>query len=301
MKYIYACDDNYAGLTAISAVSLLKHNPQSNIILLGDNLKSDSVEIVRSRVLNAGGTFQHIDTSGFLEELKRQNIPHYTSFSIFSRLFAADILPDVHERMLYLDSDTLIVDSLSELNTLPLHGKPLALGLDAVHAAYKKHISVPRDKPYFNTGVFLIDPDEWRRRNCSARLMEEFRHPTGAITLPEQDAIARIMNEEVEPLSPRWNYLSQFVLCRVPAHPAIYHFSGHTLGRPWYTSSKHPMREAFRQAAKDAGLAELAEQIRPMIREYVVEYALYRLLPTLLFRPIFCALHRLHIYKSYRV
>ena len=32
-RVIYACDENYAPLTAVSAVSLLKHNPGYEIIL----------------------------------------------------------------------------------------------------------------------------------------------------------------------------------------------------------------------------------------------------------------------------
>ena len=39
MTAIYASDKNYAALTAISAVSLLKHNPGAKIVLLGYNLE----------------------------------------------------------------------------------------------------------------------------------------------------------------------------------------------------------------------------------------------------------------------
>jgi len=301
MKYVYACDDNYAGLTAVSAVSLLRHNPQAEIILLGDNLTTDAANLVRSRVEAAGGTFRYVETASLVDRLRENGVPHYTSYSIFSRLYAPDLLPEVDGRLLYLDSDTLIVDSLSELDTLDMHGKPLALGLDAVHPAYKRYIGVAHDQHYFNTGVFLIDTNEWRRRDCARRITEELIHPTGNISLPEQDAIARIMNDDVEVLDARWNYLSQFVLCRIPSKPAIYHFSGHTLGRPWYTSSKHPMREAYREAARNAKLPKLAEETRPMLWEYVMEYRMYRMLPTFLFRKAFNALHRLHILKSYGV
>ena len=50
MTIAYACDKNYAPLTAISAVSALQHNPGARIVLLGYNLESDAQNLVRSRV-----------------------------------------------------------------------------------------------------------------------------------------------------------------------------------------------------------------------------------------------------------
>ena len=70
MTAIYASDKNYAALTAISAVSLLKHNPGAKIVLLGYNLESDAQELVRSRVKKAGGVFEYKDVSSAISELK---------------------------------------------------------------------------------------------------------------------------------------------------------------------------------------------------------------------------------------
>ena len=47
MTVVYACDDNYAKLTAVSAVSLLKHNTGVEIILVGYRLKPESIELVK--------------------------------------------------------------------------------------------------------------------------------------------------------------------------------------------------------------------------------------------------------------
>ena len=55
MTIAYASDKNYAALTAISAVSALRHNPGLRIVLLGYNLEADAQELVRSRVEKAGG------------------------------------------------------------------------------------------------------------------------------------------------------------------------------------------------------------------------------------------------------
>ena len=42
LTVVYASDANYAKLTAISAVSLLKHNPGTRVVLLGYNLEKEA-------------------------------------------------------------------------------------------------------------------------------------------------------------------------------------------------------------------------------------------------------------------
>ena len=61
---------NYAALMAISAVSALRHNPGAQIELLGYNLETAAQELVRSRVVNAGGDFLCRDVSPAVDELK---------------------------------------------------------------------------------------------------------------------------------------------------------------------------------------------------------------------------------------
>lgn len=318
MRVVYACDDNYAALTAVSAVSLLRHNPGAEVILAGCRLGTDAIELVKSRVERFGGVFRYVDCSAKIDELQAIGACPYVSYAVYSRIFIGDLLPDLTGKVLYLDCDTLVVDSIAGVFETEMGGSPVALAPDAVHPAYKRVISLPKEKQYYNSGVALIDLDRWRDRRCAERLMEEIKAPHGRNPLGDQDIIVRVLNDETTELDRRWNYLSQYILyagefppaiCSSSgntAHsgewlPAIWHFSGNTLGRPWFTSSKHPMREAYRQAAAEAGLPEFAEQTKPLPFEYLLQYWLYRLLPGILFRPICNLMLRTHILLAYGV
>ena len=301
MRIVYACDDNYAALTAVSAVSLLRHNPGAEIILVGCRLAQASIEKVRSRVERFGGSFRYVDVSAKIDELQSMGACPYVSYAVYSRIFIGDLLPDLSGKVLYLDCDTLVVDSIAPIFDVDLRGKPLALAPDAAHPAYKRVISLPDDKPYYNTGVTLIDLDEWRRRHCTERLMEELKSPHGRNPLGDQDVIVRVLNDETVELDRRWNFLSQYILYNRREKPAIYHFSGNTLGRPWFTSSRHPLREAYKKAAVEAGLPEVAEQTKPMPFEYKLQYWLWKLLPGALFRPICNLMLRTHIKLTYGI
>ena len=276
MTIAYACDRNYASLTAVSAVSALRHNPGARILLLGYNLENEAQELVRSRVEKAGGEFLYKDVS----------VCPYTSYAAYARVFLPDVLEE-DGRVLYLDCDTLVDGSLDELFAVDLQDKPFALGYDCVLHHYKRHVRHPPELPYFNSGVMLIDLEAWRAHRCTERILAELAHPRGPNPLGDQDIIVRVFPQETRPLDPKWNFLSQFFMlsykgvrrivgegesllfsseayAEARQHAAIYHFSGQTLGRPWFTSSHHPMRERYRAAARAANLAEAAEQTRPM-------------------------------------
>lgn len=301
LEIIYASDDNYAGLTAISAVSLLKHNPHAHIHLLGCDLRQASIDLVKSRVERHGGTFTYLDASPAIDRLKAIGATSYVSYAVYARIFIPDLLPTATGKVLYLDCDTLVAGPLGELFAADLHGHPLALAPDVIHPAYKRVISLPDDRPYYNSGVMLMDLAAWRSARCSERLTEELFHPRGANPLGDQDIIVRALNADIEPLDLRWNFLSQYFLLRRKDSPAIYHFSGNTLGRPWFTSSRHPMRESYRQAAAEAELAEVAEQVRPMAVEYKIQYWLHRILPKPLFALANDLMLRTHIRLTYGI
>ncbi len=323
MTIAYASDKNYAALTAISAVSLLKHNPGARIALLGYNLEEDAQELVRSRVEKAGGVFEYHDISGEIDKLKAKGYCGYTSYAAYARLFIPQMIQG-DGRILYLDCDTLVSGPLEDLFGIELGGKPFALAGDCIIAAYKKYIGHPEPLPYFNSGVMLIDLEKWRANRCTERVLEELANPRGPNPLGDQDVIVRCFPEETAHMSPRWNFLSQYFmlsyggLCRIAGGAdrlpftqeeyldarncaAIYHFSGHTLGRPWFTSSRHPKREDYRRAAAAAGLAEAAEQVRPMPVEYKLQYWLYRLLPQSLFDAACRWMYRAHVRLTYGV
>ena len=323
MTIAYACDENYAGLTAISATSVLQSNPGARIVLLGFRLHEEAKELVRTRVESAGGTFLYRDVSPAIDRLEKQGVCPYTSYAAYARIFIADVLEE-DGRILYLDCDTLVTDSLDDLFEIDLDGKPFALGFDCIALAYKRYIHHPSNLPYYNTGSMLIDLPTWRSHRCTDRILAELEHPSGPNPLGDQDVIVRVFPQETRPLEPKWNFLSQFFMlsyrgvrrivgershllfspeayAEARQRAAICHFSGQTLGRPWFTSSRHPMRERYRAVALSADLAAVAEQTRPMPFEYKVQYWLYRILPQRLFDVACWLMYRMHIRLTYKV
>lgn len=323
LTVVYASDANYAKLTAISAVSLLKHNPDAKVVLLGCNLEQSAQDLIRVCVESHGGEFQYCDVSGEIARLKEKGYCGYTSYAVYSRIFIPSLLPD-SERIIYLDGDTLVNGSLQDLLAIPLDSKAMGFAVDCVPCSYKKYIHVPRYQPYYNSGVMVIDLKVWRKNHCTERFLDELEHPHGPNVLGDQDTYPRAFPEEIALLPPKWNVISHCFLfsywgfklvvggkknilfskddyAEARRDPRIFHFLGHTLGRPWYTSSRHPLREVYRRAAAEAGFPEFAEQVQPMKKDYVLQYWMHRLLPHPLFDIACHLLYRINILRNYKV
>ena len=292
-------------------------------MLLGYNLESEAQNLVRSRVEKAGGDFLYRDVSSSIGRLVRQGVCPYTSYAAYARIFLPDVLEE-EGRVLYLDCDTLVTGPLAELFDLDLNGKPIALGYDCVLHHYKRYVRQPAELPYYNSGVMLIDLGAWRSCRCTERFLSELENPGGPNPLGDQDIIVRLFSQETQPFDPKWNFLSQFFLLSYNGlrrivgqgesllfspeaykdarqHAVIYHFSGQTLGRPWFTTSHHPMRKRYCVAARAADLAEVVEQTRPMPFEYRIQYRLYSILPQRLFDIVCWLMFRMHIRLTYKV
>lgn len=301
LNIIYACDENYAPLTAISAASAAKHNRGAEITLLGRGLGAESVRLVQTAVERFGGAFRHVDVEDRLKGIVTVGANPYFSYAAYARVFAPDILADADGKALYLDSDTFVLKPLDELFATDMGESPLALAPDVCPQAYSRYVGLREGETYYNTGVALFNLANWRKNDCTTRFMKEIAAPSAPNPLGDQDIIVRLFNREITPLEPKWNCLSQYILLSRKMESAILHFSGNTLGRPWFSGSRHPFRCEFRAFAAEIGLLDKVTTSRPVPFEYRLEVALFRLLPGFAFRGVFRLMHRLHIRLAYGV
>ncbi|KAI4319449.1 hypothetical protein MLD38_033046 [Melastoma candidum] len=92
----------------------------------------------------------------------------------YARIYLADLIPSNVKRIIYLDSDLVVVDDIAELWEVDLEDKVLAAP-EYCHANFTKYFtdlfwSDPelaktfdgRRPCYFNTGVMVMDVDKWR-------------------------------------------------------------------------------------------------------------------------------------------
>lgn len=124
------------------------------------------------------------------------------------RLLLPELLPAV-ERVIYLDVDTLVCQSLMELWTTDLKGSCIGAVLDLdVQTLLSWHldrIGYAQGEAYFNSGVLLLDLQQMRERQLSQALLDKAQEWKENLFFKDQDLLNFFFKDEVVYLPAQFN------------------------------------------------------------------------------------------------
>lgn len=184
----------------------------------------------------------------------------YLSRVVWYRVFMPELLPQL-ERVLYLDSDVIAMDSIEPLWATPLDDCYFAAVTNVVPEHYSQRaaeLGLPGAGDYFNLGVALWNLRLMRADGFTAEVLGYARGNLPSLTWLEQDAINALYWRRRRPLHPRWNcqngiYCQSWGAALLDAKemqealdaPGLLHFEGGTFAKPWHLLSTHPLRERY--------------------------------------------------------
>ena len=261
--HVALCTDRkYLPYTAAAALSAIINSPDCDIEihLISPDIESSGLQELSQCIRKAGGKLH----------LYRVTNEQHTAFHITSdanrlssaayyRIFLPDILPRDIERVLYIDGDTIVLNSLKPLAEINLTGKALAAVHDFNLDDGPKRCARLGYSPqggYFNSGVLLMNLNYWRENHLIQQCLETFHQHPERIVYDDQDLLNAVVSERVFWLTADWNaqdicyrskfkkalHLSQEDKLRLRT-PSIVHFTG-TM-KPWHWKSMHPLRKAY--------------------------------------------------------
>lgn len=144
--------------TVIKSVSV--HNHEVKFYVFNDDLPSEWFLLMRNRLKVIGSEIVNVKKTD--HNLRNFHLPNaILSYAAFFRYFIADEVQE--DRVLYLDSDTIVNAKLDDLFTLDLQGYAIAAVQDFNHEGWLTT---------FNSGVMLIDAKKWREKNSTQSLLE---------------------------------------------------------------------------------------------------------------------------------
>jgi len=235
----FACDEAYAPFTGVALWSLLEHYRGTTPVRA--HILDDAIpEMFRNKLRQLEAHFPPLEISfhPLPEAVRRLPVsPKYPSPTVCARIFLPRIFPKI-SRMLYLDSDTLVLGEWESLYHLDLGGHAFAARSERGFAPLGRHnrrLRRPRDADYFNVGVLLLDLNRWRSEQLTEQLLALI-HARGPFEFPEQDALNIITGGRCCPLPPCWNkfdYRSFYPGCR--EEMKIIHFVHQ---KPWKAFSE---------------------------------------------------------------
>lgn len=186
----------------------------------------------------------------------------FTRKATWYRIFLADLLADV-DRVLFLDCDLVVADSVAELWTVDLEDHYLAavtnvFMLEHLFRVEELGLIDPRD--YFNAGVMLMNLDAMRRDGCAQAMYEYGKAHADELVFRDQDVLNAVLGERIKLLHPRWNVMNSVVrfpyspyvlgpraVADARRRPAIRHFEGPGLNKPWHAACDSEGRELYAQ------------------------------------------------------
>lgn len=244
-------------------LSLFDHHQgeEIRIHLLADGLSDQQTEKVRNVVEENGGHLSVYTVDGnYLGTLTQGCYPYITP-TTYARLFLPNLLPQEVKRVIYLDCDLLVTDSLLPLWNYPLEtGDEVAAVEDScsANAGYYNRLNLSADKHrYFNAGVLLIDLEAWRKRDFVNQALNLLSQEELQLDYADQDVLNVLCEGRTTYLPFRYNLQEAMLRRHVPemneearrkivenlSCPAIIHFT--YILKPWKYESFHPYRPLF--------------------------------------------------------
>ena len=243
--------------TMLRSVALNRGGRPLQVHYLCDVGADPRLDLIAAMIEELGGRFEalHVpaaDVDGFPVQAE------FTA-AMWYRVLLPELLPEV-ARILYLDIDTLVVDSLDELWKTDLNRAPLAAVTNVFqhnHRHRPAEIGLPAEQDYFNSGVLLMNLEWMRRERAIDRLRDVAAREGARLEWPDQDALNLVFGRERIALHPRWNCMNSFAfrdarrvfgrrrMREAKSRPAIWHFEGPGENKPWDPRCRHPAREHY--------------------------------------------------------
>lgn len=252
-----AFDDNYLDPFYALASSLVSVHPHGRLHIhaIATGISDNQKEEIR-RYLSAGGhalSFYDID-----ESVARRFVllDKWTS-AVYYRLFFPFVIPASVQRLLYLDSDMIVLKNLSDLYTQDLETYPVA----AVYDNYVKiqpKLGIDEPGEYFNSGMLLIDIQRWQAERISEQAMDYLIRYPERIQFVDQCALNAVLYKRWKKIDKRYNLLYSYIpegmrgraLQHALKDVVVVHF---TIQRPWHMLCRNPFRTQYFRFLRGAG------------------------------------------------
>ncbi|ALT69301.1 glycosyltransferase family 8 protein [Methanobrevibacter millerae] len=275
---VLASNNEYSSFLCITLISLLENNKNDfndiNVFILSDGITNKNINKIKDVVNEYECSLHFIKTKNIedlnfhIASLDRDNI---ISFTTYSRLFISSLLPKDIDKILYLDCDSLIVDSLKQLWDEDISDYYCAGVLDCCNTTIQEMLGYSKEDKYVNAGVLLINLKKWRENNVEEKFIEFIKDNQNRFYQHDQGVINVIFKDKIKIISPKYNlqryfqympyfvsrkfccieheYYSKEIMDDARKNPIFLHFCAADVFRPW-KNPDHPYAELYQYYAK---------------------------------------------------
>ncbi|MGX7030378.1 glycosyltransferase family 8 protein [Vagococcus zengguangii] len=250
MEILVTFDENYRLPFKVMVSSLVNNNPEvkeMTIYLVHRSISTATLKELTAYCEFLGITLIDIKVDSTL--FKDAPITKRYPQEMYYRLLAPNLLPKHVEKILYLDPDILIINSLRKLWELDLREATFAAaahtGMTEIANNFNR-LRLGTKHDYYNSGIILMDLVKARELIKAEDIFNYVSDNSKALVLPDQDVFNALYGKETLAIPDElWNYdvrnYSNYLLRSkgedtlgwVIQHTSILHFCGSN--KPWQT------------------------------------------------------------------
>ena len=290
MNILYFTSDAFTSVAAVSIVSLFENNKDAveiNVYIIDDGISESNRNLLNDMVRKYHRKVYYIpapDPSEFFNFLFKSR---YQMGHSYMRMCIGSLLPEGMEKVLCLDSDTLVTGNIRELWELEMGDNILAGVADCVNVkAFKHQFMLDADDIYCNAGMFLVNLKVWREKGVEQKICQTIKAHNGNIFFFEQTLMNYACKGKIIKLEAKYNSYTLFyaltfknlIRWRRPTNfyseaevdeakkdSRIIHFTRnfYMTSRPWVENCDHPLTEMYRRYKKLTPWKEISPDNRP--------------------------------------
>ena len=267
---VFATDTNYVPYCGVAISSLIQNSNPDNmyeVYVLYDSM--ERINVIRLENLSV----EHVRVRCVcvhenIAELKVTEYNHLTIASAY-RLVISEILPQ-YERVLYLDSDIVIIADVAEMYNIDIGNNILGAikghyKNDENHFMYRHIIDVLEIEPtaFFNAGILIINNKEFVNQKVKEKCFKLLSTRKDLIFM-DQCALNIACDGRVFYLPEKWNYEWLMLFedsedIEIMDNPAIIHYDG--IEKPWNYPNML-LADVFWKYADESGYKEEIKRIK---------------------------------------
>ncbi|GHV77525.1 lipopolysaccharide 1,2-glucosyltransferase [Spirochaetia bacterium] len=313
LNVLYQSSDEYAPFAGVSILSLLKNNCRDDILItiyyIDDGVSPKNRAKIQQIVEENHVRIVFLDMGFAVTLLENLNISTYRgSYSTYLKLFAINALPQDVKRILYIDSDTIIVGDISELIDYDMNGNIIGMvALNTLFVHLPQQIELSMEIPYFNAGLILFDTEKWKNENIQELLTTSLEN-TALVFHADQSLLNIALRRKIQPLPQKFNTPTPYSFLPLPillkstlqsklyflqeleemkADTRIRHEYLFLSERPWHKNSIHPDAKLFDHYLAKSPWKDYQKQTASTGLVFRIGKFLYRVLP----RSLFCYIY----------
>lgn len=240
---LMASDEKYSkhlGVTLISALKNTRKPEKFQISVLDGGITDYTKNCLRKLVEDYGAniTFKCLK----LENTHNFIVSGHISLAAYYRIMLPQVYDTSVDKIIYLDCDVIVNHDLEELYNIELNGN--VIGAVPEISNYRMSDFGFPDKPYFNSGVLLINYKEWIGQQITDTVLDFIYKNPDKLVYWDQDALNACLVDKWLPIDIKWNYLRDYAVMNKNWKnnkkfiPYIVHYSNNT--KPWHYVSRNP-------------------------------------------------------------